>query len=174
VNRLALFLLFALLMPVGVEALALPEPVAKEFPGLRPVGEGRLRWFGLHIYDASLWISGTRWSGEEEFALNIRYARDVKGSRLVQTSADEMRRLGLGDERRIAKWVDEMTRVMPDVRKGEHLTGVNLPGTGAKFYYQGKIVGMIADPEFARAFFAIWLDARTREPGLRKSLIGSK
>ena len=173
-NRVALLLFLALLRPIGVEALALPEPVAKEFPGLRFAGEGRLRWFGLHIYDASLWISGARWSGEEEFALNIRYARDVTGSRLVQTSADEMRRLGLGDERQIAKWVDEMTRVMPDVRKGEHLTGVNLPGAGAQFYYQGKIAGMIADPEFARAFFAIWLDARTREPRLRKSLIGSK
>ncbi|WP_394791201.1 chalcone isomerase family protein, partial [Rhodoferax sp.] len=69
---------------------------------------------------------------------------------------------------------EEMTRVIPDVKKGEHLTGVNRPGAGAQFYYQGKAIGSIADPEFARAFFAIWLDARTREPELRQSLIGSK
>ncbi len=173
-NRTALSLVLLLLVPIGAEALALPEHVAKEFPALRFAGEGRLRWFGLHIYDASLWISGARWSGEQEFALDIRYARDIKARKLVQTSADEMRRLGFGDERRLGRWKDEMTRVLPDVRRGEHLTGVNRPGAGAEFYHQGRAVGMIADPEFARAFFAIWLDARTRDPELRQSLIGGK
>ena len=173
-NRIALSLVLLLLMPIGAGALALPEQVAKEFPTLRFAGEGRLRWFGLHIYDASLWISGARWSGEGEFALDIRYARDIKARKLVQTSADEMRRLGFGDERTLGRWKDEMTRVLPDVRQGEHLTGVNRPGAGAEFYYQGRTVGMIADPEFARAFFAIWLDVRTRDPNLRQSLIGSK
>ena len=171
-NILSLMLLF--LMPMGAEALMLPEQVARDFPNLRLAGEGRLRWFGLNIYDATLWISGARWTGEQEFALDIRYARDIKSRRLVQTSADEMRRLGFGDERQLVKWVEEMTRVIPDVKKGEHLTGVNRPGAGAQFYYQGKAIGSIADPEFARAFFAIWLDARTREPELRQSLIGSK
>ena len=162
------------LMPMGAEALMLPEQVARDFPNLRLAGEGRLRWLGLNIYDATLWISGARWTGEQEFALDIRYARDIKSRRLVQTSADEMRRLGFGDERQLGKWVEELTRVIPDVKKGEHLTGVNRPGAGAQFYYQGKAIGSIADPELARAFFAIWLDARTREPELRQSLIGSK
>ena len=162
------------LMPMGAEALMLPEQVARDFPNLRLAGEGRLRWLGLNIYDATLWISGARWTGEQEFALDIRYARDIKSRRLVQTSADEMRRLGFGDERQLGKWVEELTRVIPDVKKGEHLTGVNRPGAGAQFYYQGKAIGSIADPELARAFFAIWLDARTREPDLRQSLIGSK
>jgi hypothetical protein len=174
VSRIALSLALLLLIPYGAEALALPEQVAKDFPTLRFAGEGRLRWLGLHIYDASLWISGAQWSGEQEFALDIRYARDIKARKLVQTSADEMRRLGFDDERRLGRWKDEMTRVLPDVRQGEHLTGVNRPGAGVEFYYQGKAIGMIADSEFARAFFAIWLDARTREPSLRQSLIGSK
>ena len=174
-NRIALFIMaFALLTPTGVMALALPEQVAKDFPDLRLAGEGRLRWLGLHIYDASLWIKGARWNGEQEFALDIRYARDIKARRLIQTSLDEMRRLGFGDERRFGKWGDEMTRVLPDVRKGERLTGVNRPHAGAEFYYQVRMVGTISDPEFAHAFFAIWLDARTREPSLRQSLIGSK
>ena len=172
--RKALLVLVLLLTPIGASALSLPEPVARSFPDLRLAGEGRLRWFGLHIYDAALWISGVRWNGEQEFALDIRYARDVESRKLVQTSLDEMRRLGFADERRLGRWGHEMTRVLPDVRKGEHITGVNRPATGVEFYLQGRLVGTIADPEFARAFFAIWLDARTREPDLRQSLIGSK
>jgi hypothetical protein len=169
-----LFVVVALLMPMGAMALSLPEQVVRNFPDLRLAGEGRLRWLGLHIYDASLWINGARWNDEQEFALDIRYARDIKANRLIQTSLDEMRRLGFGDGPRQKDWAEQMVRVFPDVRKGEHLTGVNRPGAGAEFYHQGRIVGTIADPEFARAFFSIWLDARTREPGLRKSLIGSK
>ena len=172
--RIVSILLLALLISMGAEARVLPEQVTRDFPELRLAGEGRLRWLGLHIYDATLWISGARWSGEQAFALDIRYARDIKSRRLVQTSVDEMRRLGFGNEQRIGKWVEEMARVIPDVKKGEHLTGVNRPGAGAEFYYQGKAMGSIADPDFARAFFAIWLDARTREPELRQSLIGSK
>ena len=174
VNKIALLVVVALLMPMGVMALTLPEQVAKDFPGLQLAGEGRLRWFGLHVYDASLWTNGARWNEDREFALDIRYARDIKSRRLVQSSLDEMRRLGFGDEQRLAIWEKEMARVLPDVKKGEHLTGVNRPGVGAEFYYQGRIVGTITDPAFAQAFFAIWLDARTREPGLRRSLIGSK
>ena len=38
-------------------AVPLPEQVADDFPNLRLAGEGRLRWLGLHIYDAALWIN---------------------------------------------------------------------------------------------------------------------
>jgi hypothetical protein len=67
-----------------------------------------------------------------------------------------------------------MARVFPNVRKGESITGVNRPGVGAEFFHEGRPTGLVRDPEFARAFFDIWLDPRTREPGLRNSLFGAK
>jgi len=51
------------------------------------------------------------------------------------------------------------------------IVGVSLPGRGAAFFHDGRPVGEVADPEFARAFFAIWLDARTRAPELRARLL---
>ena len=153
-------------------ALPLPEQVAGDFPQLRLAGEGRLRWLGWHIYDAALWVNGPRWNVDSEFALDIRYARNIKGRQLVEASISEMKRLGYLDQEKLSRWSQEMLRVFPDVRKGEHITGVNRPGVGAAFYHKGRSAGLIGDPEFARAFFAIWLDARTREPGLRKSLFG--
>jgi hypothetical protein len=51
---------------------------------------------------------------------------------------------------------------------------VHLPGKGATFYHQGRITGSIDDAEFAETFFAIWLDPRTREPSLRKALLGQR
>jgi hypothetical protein len=49
---------------------------------------------------------------------------------------------------------------------------MHLPTRGAEFYHQGKLTGRIDDVEFAGAFFAIWLDERTREPALRARLLG--
>ncbi|MEX0958293.1 MAG: chalcone isomerase family protein [Burkholderiales bacterium] len=169
--------LFAVLMlalfPLPAVAIPpLPAPVAQTAPGLQPVGEGRLRWFGLHIYDAALWASDSNWSIDRAFALDIRYARSISAQRLVSTTLDEMRRLGFTDETTLARWAQALARVFPDVQRGERITGVNRPGEGVLFFHDGRPTGNVGESEFARAFFAIWLDPRTREPKLRESLIG--
>jgi len=167
------FLLLVLFMPLAAQAIPpLPDGVIAESPELRPLGEGRLRWFGLHIYDATLWTSESAVSLQNEFALDIRYARNIPSHRLVSTSLKEMRRLGFGDGPQREQWSREMARVFPEIAKGDRLTGVNLPGVGAEFFHNGRSVGLVADAGFADAFFSIWLDPRTREPRLRESLIG--
>ncbi len=170
---LRLLMLLLLIIPLAGQATQpLPDSVTGAIPDLRPVGEGRLRWFGLHIYDAALWTRSNAIDVQNEFALDIRYARNIPAERLVSTSIKEMRRLGFDDGDRLRLWTSEMARVFPDIRKGDRLTGVNLPGVGAQFYHNGQRVGTVADEQFALAFFSIWLDPRTREPGLRESLMG--
>jgi hypothetical protein len=90
----------------------------------------------------------------------------------VQASIEEMQRLGSADDARLARWKLDLERVFPDVRSGDVIHGLHLPQHGAEFYHQGKLTGRIEDVEFARAFFAIWLDPRTREPELRARLLG--
>ena len=54
--RRKLVLAAALLPVVGVQArLAPPPEVAAELPGARTQGEGRMRFFGLLVYDVRLW-----------------------------------------------------------------------------------------------------------------------
>jgi hypothetical protein len=160
-------------MPLaGLAVPPLPDSISARMPDLRPAGEGRLRWLGFHIYDAALWTRSDAITVKSEFALDIRYARNVAANRLVSTSVKEMRRLGFNDPAQLEKWTEQMARVFPDIRKGDRLTGVNLPGVGAEFYHNGQLVGMVPDAQFAVAFFSIWLDPRTREPELRESLIG--
>jgi Chalcone isomerase-like len=138
----------------------------------RVQGQGEMRWFGFRLYDASLWAPGGRWQADASYALELRYARDIPSKRLVQASIEEMQRLGTADETRLTRWKTDLERVFPDVRSGDVIVGMHLPSGGAEFYHQGKLTGRIDDAEFARAFFAIWLDERTREPGLRKRLLG--
>jgi len=145
---------------------------------VRQIGQGRMRWFGLLLYDATLWVSGpvtaADWRWDRPFALDIRYARDFQGRKLAESSVDEIRRLGMVDDGRLEKWRAFMVAAFPDVSKGQHITGVFRPGVGVEFYHQDRSTGVIRDTEFARAFFSIWLDPRTREPKLRAALLGRK
>lgn len=142
------------------------------------VGQGTMRWFGLALYDASLWTRGAerwrpeRWRPERPFALEIRYARPIRGERLVAASLDEMARLGFADAARREAWRPLLARAFPSVEPGDTIVGLAEPDGRVAFYHRGALTAELRDADFARAFFAIWLDPRTREPGLRSSLLG--
>lgn len=181
-KRYLRLLAFAFSLPFAAQAAPLPDAVREELVGrlgpdairLRELGNGEMRWFGLSIYQASLWSASVRFDDSAPFALSLRYSRDIAGKRLVSTSIDELKRLGSRDEATLKRWEKLLATVFPDVRQGESIVGVSLPAQGALFFHQGRLTGEIADPEFARAFFAIWLDARTRAPELRERLLGMR
>jgi hypothetical protein len=153
-------------------AQVLPQSATPLLPDVRPAGQGRLTWFGLHVYDARLYVSGQGFRADAPYALALRYARDFPGARIADTSVDEMRRLGFGDEADQRRWREAMRGLFPDVKRGDELTGIALPGRGAVFFHNGRRIGAVDDPEFAEAFFAIWLDPRTRAADLRRELLG--
>jgi surfactin synthase thioesterase subunit len=136
------------------------------------VGKGRLRWWGFHVYDAALWSRDGRWQADAPFVLDIVYARQVSAAQLAETSIDEMRRLGVSDEAKLARWDAAMRSVFPDVQSGSRLIGIYRPQRGAQFHSATRLLGSIDDPEFARLFFGIWLDRRTQKPELRAALLG--
>lgn len=154
-------------------APALPAPVCSALENCRMVGQGTLRWWGFHAYDASLWSRSGRWQVQAPYALDIRYARRISGAQLAATSIDEMRRLGVTDAAVLARWEAAMRSLFPDVVPGSRLIGLHVPGRGALFYNAERFLGAIEEVEFARHFFAIWLDARTQTPELRAALLAA-
>ena len=142
-------------------------------------GEGEMRWFGLSLYQARLWVPpGQAFPPDRapearlSFALELRYTRDFAGHRLAGASIDELRKLGWTDKEQLERWGVELAKVFPDVKEGDVIVGRHLAGGLAEFFHQGRRTGRIEDPALATAFFAIWLDPRTREPGLRARLVG--
>lgn len=168
----ALVLVCAIQAGAHANTTALPAAVQAEQGELRVLGHGKMRWFGLLLYDAALWAPGGEWQWDRPFALDIRYARNFAGEKLAAASVDEMMRLGYRDERKLSAWRERMLGAFPDVKSGERIVGVYRPGIGAEFFHEGRSTAVIADPEFARAFFSIWLDPGTREPKLRAALLG--
>jgi hypothetical protein len=44
-----------------------------------------------------------------------------------------MRRLGVKDEDKLARWATSLARMFPDVKSGDRIVGLHVPGKGASF-----------------------------------------
>lgn len=145
-------------------------------PAARTSGQARLRFWGLDVYDASLWIAPDfrkRDFISHGFALQLQYLRGFSGADIAQRSIDEMRRAGGPgfSAQQASAWRSELAKVMPDVRAGDRVTGVNRPGRPALFMLNDTPLGEVGDRQFARLFFGIWLAPHTSEPALRDALL---
>jgi hypothetical protein len=154
---------------------ASPPWLAGQLPDALQVGQGILRFLGLSVYDASLFVSArespTQDIFKRSFALSLRYKMRFTGSSIAQTSIDEIKRLGRGTPEQQTTWLGRMVDVFPDVAREDQLTGIHRPGQGAVFFFNGRFLGQIDDPLFSEAFFSIWLSPDTREPRLREALL---
>lgn len=152
-----------------------PAEVASEVPGARLVGSGTMRWLGLRVYDARLWapepLTQDTWA-TRPFALELQYARALPGRRIAERSLVEMRRQRELPPAEADRWLDALQRVFPDVAEGDRISGVHKPGQAARFHVNGRYAGELADGEFARLFFGVWLSPQTSEPALRDALLG--
>jgi len=154
------------------DAPPLPSQVMALAPNLKVQGGGELTFFGISIYAGYYWSPTRGWTQDGPFALDLHYRRAFEGAKIAERSVSEIARLGYGTAEQRSRWGEEMRRFFPDVRRGDRLTGVNLPGGVVRYFHNGKSIGEIADPGFARAFFGIWLDPKTSEVDFRQLLLG--
>ena len=154
-----------------------PPQISGALQSPKLLGYGNLRWMGFKVYEAALWTSGADDTftaakfDEHPFALALTYSLSLKGQAIAERSLSEIEKLGLGSDAQRKRWLQAMADVFPDVKDSDQLVGVHLPNQGARFFFNGKKIGDIAEPEFAKAFFGIWLDSKTSAPGLRTSLL---
>ncbi|WP_371437207.1 chalcone isomerase family protein [Polaromonas sp.] len=160
--------------PVMTDEQDLRAELKDLLPRNRLMGKGRLTYWGFLVYDARLWAApGFRADNPaaQPFALELAYLRDFSNVDIAARSITEMRRSADIDEGQARAWTAEMLRVLPNVKKGDRIMGVNRPGVGALFLVNGKPSGEIRDAEFTRLFFGIWLSPNTSEPKLRSALL---
>ncbi|MCQ4261374.1 hypothetical protein CXK91_01565 [Stutzerimonas stutzeri] len=145
-------------------------------PKARLIGEGQLRFFGLRIYDARLWSEAAPLQARTPFALELTYHRSISRDDLVRTSLEEIQRFSSEplDAEQLLRWRADMQQAFVDVQAGDRITGIFLPGRGCRFYVNDRLQHEVVDPLFAEAFFAIWLDPRSRDQKLRRNLLGEQ
>ncbi len=145
-----------------------PEPLA----GVAPLDQWKLRGSGVlkvlffKVYDAQLWSSANA------NALEMTYSLAVKSEDIISSSLVEMTRLRTPTAAQSAQWSSALRLALPSVVAGDKLLGIRLANNETHFFHNDKVTAEIKDASFTEAFFAIWLDEKTKEPGLRKRLLG--
>ena len=155
----------------------LPPELRGEIPQARLLGDGRLSFFGLPIYEIRLWGKDPALLADPAvatLALELQYARALSGQRIAERSLQEMQALEPVDDAQAARWLAQMQRLFPDVGNGDRLTGVQHPGQAARFFANGALRGEVRDADFVRLFFGIWLSPRTSQPERRAALLGRR
>lgn len=171
ITRLIAAMVLACAAATATAAAAAPAHVGEHVSNARLAGKGPFTWFGLRIYDAELWVGDQGYQPGAPFVLDLRYARKLNGVKIAEASAEQMEKVGAGTPVQRAAWLARMKEIFPDVKEGTRISGVNLPGSGARFYLDGKPLASVPDPAFAKAFFAIWLDPATTAGSLRTALL---
>ncbi|MGA0855336.1 MAG: chalcone isomerase family protein [Burkholderiaceae bacterium] len=174
-RRLLGGLMCGLMAPLLVGGMLRTRPAR----AMTSVGRGTLRVWGFKVYEAELLASAPGPDLQDldrlfsrPFSLRIRYAREIQSRALIDRTIDEMRALKAGTAEQHAAWTRALNSIFPTVGEGDELVGEHVPGLGARFQFNGRPVGEVADEAFSRAFFRIWLDPQTSAPSLRKALLG--
>ena len=152
----------------------MPPEVQTQLPQAKAGGATRMRFFGLSIYDAQLWVAPGFDAAQytsRPLALELRYLRTLNGKSIAERSLQEMRRGGPLDAATEQRWLQAMAEAFPDVKEGDRLTGLHTPGAGTRFFFNGTLRATVADPAFGPQFFGIWLAPWTSEPRLRGELL---
>jgi len=102
--------------------------------------------------------------------LELTYQRNFSAAEISRVSLQEMRRHGAIDPAQAERWQSQLGAALSDVKRGDRIAGVHRPGQGAAFFHNGRPTGEVADAQFARLFFAIWLGEATSAPALRQAL----
>ena len=144
--------------------------------GTQLSGSATLRFLGMEVYQAQLWVrpgfSPRTWA-EQPLALELRYARSFPAKAIAERSLEEMQRQQPLTEAQTSRWRAELMAALPDVSAGDRLVGQYEPGAGLRFFFNGKTIGRVDDPLFARLFIGIWLSPQSSEPTLRAALLGA-
>src|SRR5713226_3045233 len=150
----------------------LPPQVLSKAPGIRPFGKGRHSWWGIRMYDATLWIVGPEWSAAAPHALDIEPGRAVPADTLVKNAIAEMRDLKVGDESRLRIWQAEMRKVIPNVQPDDQIVIFCSDTNRTLAYLNGSSTGEVNDPSFFPAVMSVWLHPQTKHQAMRKSPLG--
>ena len=105
-------------------------------------------------------------------AVRMHFLRDLKRSQLTEAFSEGFE--ANAKERAAAQKaaLDRMLALVPDVKEGETLSFVYVPGKGTTFFAGDKVLGTFEGKDFADVVFLLWLGPKPPSEDLKKGMLG--
>jgi hypothetical protein len=162
-----------------LEGVKMPDTLTVEGKELKLNGQGLRQKFVFNVYVAGLYVESTSTDGAAILAADGVRRVDMAMLRdLDQKSILEAIKAGFeknaGDKLpSLKERLDKFSAVIPDVKKGQALTIVYVPGKGTTV--QGQGTSYTAEgKEFADALFSVWIGKFPVDETLKKGMLGKK
>ena len=177
----SLTLVTALLLPAtGLHAkkAVFEETVELKGEPMVKVGEGTFRWMFFRVYDGVLYLDADRPDADPlsdvAKCLELVYsvgisAEDFResGNSILRRNVDESTWNQLQD--RLAK----LNAAYQSVEEGDRYGLIYVPGKGTTLARNGEFLVTVPGPDFARAYFSIWLGEDAVKESFREDLLGN-
>jgi hypothetical protein len=141
----------------------------------KPVGSSLFTYFIWDIYQSKLLTTSAQYPVQyisDSVLYEIKYFKPISATKLVEKTAEQWQHLGYSATR-YEGYLSTLKIMWPDIKPNDTLTLV-IKNQKSAFYYNKKLIGVIASKDFGVMFLDIWLSENTSEPELRLALLGRK
>lgn len=139
--------------------------------------EAVMTYLWTDVYAAAFFtepsISPARAVAEQrEQRLELYYFRDISRADVIKATNTTLRRQqDSATLKRLQPQIEQLHATLHNIRQGDRYALDFLPGQGISLECNGKVMFSSPDPEFARAYLAIWLAPNGLSDSLRSTLL---
>ncbi len=136
------------------------------------IGSSELKFFGMNIYDISLWSESNQFSYNKKFAIQIIYNKSFNKEDLAKRTVQEIKKQNNITEEQEKLYYEQILLVFSSVKKGDEKVALFIPKEGVVLFFNKKIVGKISNLTLAKYFIDIWVSDKSSYPDIAKKIRG--
>ncbi|MFO7725214.1 MAG: chalcone isomerase family protein [Oceanipulchritudo sp.] len=176
-NTLSLLFFLCLLGLAQTPALAaFEDSVEVDGKTLLKTGQGNFRWMFIKVYEGALYMDAEKPGADplEDVAkqLVLEYRVEITAEEFRKSGSEFLRRNV--DEKTLDSIQDRLERLHAayvDVGKGDRYTLSYLPEKGTTLSLNGEPLVTVEGPDFAQAYYTIWLGENPVKDSFRDALL---
>lgn len=156
------------LLLIGVPATSQATAITTALAGADLRGSATFRFIGFPLYEARLYTNGGApldWG--QDFGLELKYMRNIKKADLVDSTMQELERIG-----RPLPIRSELENCYYDVRKGDRYFAVSKGPDVIEFWLNDRRTCAVQYPGVKASFMGIFLGDNTRSRAFTQRLKG--
>ena len=134
--------------------------------------------FKVNVYVAALYVAKTSSDASVLLGSNtpseliLQFVRNVGADDLRKGWSEGFEKNSKDQLPALKERIAMLNGWMADVKTGERLTFIRMPGAGLRVEVNGAVKGTIKGDDFAKAFLAIWLGGDPPNPEIKAGMLG--